>query len=346
MLKMGFSTKWVNLIMLCVTSVTYSIRINGKPHGHITPTRGLRQGNPISPFLFLFCAEGLSALLTQATMNGAIQGVAACPRGPRISHLFFADDNIIFCRATSDDCAHLEQILETYEHATSQQLNREKTSLFFSQNTPLETQEDIKNRFGAKIIRQHETYLGLPSLVGRSKRNTFRALKERLDNKLSGWKEKLLSQAGKEILIKAVAQAIPIYTMSVFKLPDTLCDEMTSMVRNFWWGQKEGQNKIAWLSWDKMCTPKKDGGLGFRNLKAFNKALLAKQGWRLQTNTHSLLHRVFKARYFPNHDFLHAELGQKPSYAWRSIMSAQDVVKAGHRWRVGDGTSIQIWRDK
>ena len=159
MLKMGFSTKWVNLIMLCVTSVTYSIRINGKPHGHITPTRGLRQGNPISPFLFLFCAEGLSALLTQATMNGAIQGVAACPRGPRISHLFFADDRIIFCRATSDDCAHLEQILETYEHATGQQLNREKTSLFFSQNTPLETQEDIKNRFGAKIIRQHETYL-------------------------------------------------------------------------------------------------------------------------------------------------------------------------------------------
>ncbi|XP_030945645.1 uncharacterized protein LOC115970113 [Quercus lobata] len=193
-------------------------------------------------------------------MNGAIQGVAACPRGPRNSHLFFANDSIIFYRATSDDCAHLEQILETYEHATGQQLNREKTSSFFSHNTPLETQEDIKNRFGAEIIRQHETYLGLPSLVGRSKRNTFRALKERLDNKLSGWKEKLPSQAGKEILIKAVAQDIPTYTMSVFKLPDTLCDEMTSMVRNFWWGQKEGRNKIAWLSWDKMCTPKKDGG--------------------------------------------------------------------------------------
>ena len=125
-------------------------------------------------------------------------------------------------------------------------------------------------------MKQHETYLGLPLLVGRSKKNTFRALKERLDNKLSGWKEKLLSQAGKEILIKAMAQAIPAYTMSVFKLPDTLCDEMTSMVHSFWWGQTNGRNKMAWLSWDKVYVPKSDGGLGFRNLKAFNLALLAK----------------------------------------------------------------------
>ena len=80
---------------------------------------------------------------------------------------------------------------------------------------------------------------------------------------------------------------------------------------------------MAWLSWDKMCTPKKDGGLGFRDLKAFNKALLAKQGWCLQTNTHYLPHHVFKARYFLDHDFLHAELGRKPSYAWKSIMSTQ-----------------------
>ena len=161
-----------------------------------------------------------------------------------------------------------------------------------------------------------------------------------------GWKEKLLSQVEKEILIKAVAQAITTYTMSVFKLLDSLCDEMTSMVRKFWWGQKEGRNKMAWLSWEKMCAPEKDGGLGFRDLKAFNIALLAKQGRRLQSNTRSLVHRVLKACYFPDCDFIDAELGQTPSYAWRSIMVAQDVVRDGHQWQVGDGTSIQIWRDK
>ena len=113
----------------------------------------------------------------------------------------------------------------------------------------------------------------------------------------------------KDALIKAMAQAILAYTMRVFKLPDTLCDEMTSMVSSFWWGQTNGRNKLAWLSWDKVCVPKFDGGLGFQNLKAFNLALLAKQGCRLQTNTHSLIHRVLKACYFPNSDFLHAELG-------------------------------------
>ena len=134
--------------------------------------------------------------------------------------------------------------------------------------------------------------------------------------------------------------------MSVFKLPDSLCDELAGMVRRFWWGQKEGKNKMAWLSWDKMCAPKEEGGLGFRDLKAFNLALLAKQGWRLQMNSNSLVHRVLKARYFPNTDFLHAELGTKPSFAWRSILAAQTVVQSGYHWQVGNGKSIGVWMDR
>ena len=136
-------------------------------------------------------------------------------------------------------------ILEKYEQTSRHQLNREKASLFFSRNSPQEMQDVIKNHLGANIIKQHEKYLGLPYLVEKNKQNTFHQLIERLNNKLSRWKEKFLSNAGKEILIKIVSQAMPTYTMSVFKLSNNLCDEMTSMVRTFWWGQANDKNKMA-----------------------------------------------------------------------------------------------------
>ena len=131
--------------------------------------------------------------------------MATCARGLEISHLFFADDNLIFCRATTEECSNLLDVLETYESASGQQLNHDKTSLYISCNTPQLTQGEINHRFGAEIIKEHEKYLGLPSLVGKNKRNTFYQLIEGLNNKLSDWKEKLLSNVGKEILIKTVA---------------------------------------------------------------------------------------------------------------------------------------------
>ena len=114
------------------------------------------------------------------------------------------------------------------------------------------------------------------------------------------------------------------------------------MVHKFWWGQNNGVDKMAWLSWEKMCTPKETGGMGFRDLKTFNVALLAKQGWRLQTCTNSLFYRVFQAKYFPNGDFLSATLGTKPSNAWRSLFAAQQIVRKGSRWRIGNGAKVRI----
>ena len=138
------------------------------------------------------------------------------------------------------------------------------------------TKETVKSMFGAQVIKPHESYLELPSLVGRSKNNTFAQLKQKVTSKVASWKEKLLTHAGKEILIKSVAQAVPAYSTSCFLLPSKLCEELTRMIRQFWWGQMKKEKKLAWLSWDKMCMPKEKGGLGFWDLKSFNLALLAK----------------------------------------------------------------------
>ena len=118
MTRLGFEEKWRSLIMRCVSSVSYSVKINGKPKGHIIPTRGLRQGDPLSPYLFLLCAEVLSALIKKAVDNGEMEGLSICRNGLKISHIFFADDNIIFCKAILEACNTLEKILVVYEKAS------------------------------------------------------------------------------------------------------------------------------------------------------------------------------------------------------------------------------------
>ena len=113
--KLGFCSKWVNLIMQCITSVSYSVLINGATYGSIKPSRGLRQGDPLSPSLFLLCAEGLSAIIHEAVRNHSLTGIFICRSSPSVTHLFFADDSILFCKANSDKCQELKLILQMYE---------------------------------------------------------------------------------------------------------------------------------------------------------------------------------------------------------------------------------------
>jgi hypothetical protein len=130
MLKMGFALRWVDLIMECITTVSYSIIVNGQPVGFINHTRGIRQGDPLSPYLFLLCAEVLSSQLQHAERTGLLRGVPTSPKGPRLNHLFFADDSLLFCKATLSNWQIFSGFLEVYEKASRQRLNKEKTSVF------------------------------------------------------------------------------------------------------------------------------------------------------------------------------------------------------------------------
>ncbi|XP_042954684.1 uncharacterized protein LOC122291103 [Carya illinoinensis] len=236
--KDGFMSLKLDMSKAYDRTVSFSILVNGEPNGPIFPTRGLRQRDPISPYIFLLCTEGLILLLDQANSHNQVEGIRVCRGAPMLNHLLFADDVVMFCRVNMQTCLTLQHKLDIYEKASGQKINSEKTSMVFNQNVNQSQQEEIMQFWGVHQFQQYDKYLGLPSMVRR-----------------------------------------------------------------------------------------------------------AKQGWRIMTQESSLLHRIFKARYFPTSSFKDSKLGGAPSFVWRGIWEAKTNLLKGCRWRVGNGISINIWTD-
>ena len=215
----------------------------------------------------------------------------------------------------------------------------------FSKGTKSNVKDAVLGELGIARESRNERYLGLPVHLGASKKKEFEYLKEKIWQRIQGWKERFLSKAGKEILIKAIAQAIPTYVMGVFKLPFSVCDDLTKLIRNYWWGVERGKRKMHWLSWPKLNRSKQQGGLGFRDMRVFNQALLARQAWRLLEFPDSLVAGVLKARYYPNGELFDTVFTGNPSSTWSAISHGLELLKKGLIWRVGNGRRIRVWRD-
>lgn len=205
MTKMGFANSFVDLVMRCISTVSYSILFNGFPTTSFKPSRGLRQGDHISPFLFVICAEGFSELLRDAENRKLIHGVKIGRNVSPISHLFFADDTLLFTRATDTEAEAIVDILTTYEIASGQKINLEKSEVSFSWNVSEDMQKMLQMKLSFMAVKEHERYLGLPTFLGRSKKAIFQVLQDRVWKKIKGWKDRCLSRARREELIKSIA---------------------------------------------------------------------------------------------------------------------------------------------
>ncbi|CAL2268930.1 unnamed protein product [Prunus armeniaca] len=179
---------------------------------------------------------GFSAYLEHTEWNETLQGVSICRGAPPVPYLFFVNDCFLFARATLDNCRAITAALAWYESVSGQKVNFQKSAICFSKNVMQQAQRGMPSFLGVACVDQHTQYLGLPMVVGRNRSACFPSLKERLGKKLYSWRGKLLSGAGKEILIKTVAQALSFYTMSY-----------------------GGERKIHWLARDKLCAPKDEG---------------------------------------------------------------------------------------
>ncbi|KAL8092159.1 hypothetical protein AgCh_034453, partial [Apium graveolens] len=308
LLKMGFSQWWVYLVLKCVTTVAYTISHGNYELQLIKPSRGLIQGDPLSPYLFIICTEGLSAILRWYEAKKWITGVKICRKAPVISHMLFADDSYLFCKANSEEALRMRDLLEIYERATGQQVNKSKCTVFYSSNVLQYNREPVGQILQMQEANEHSTYLGLPNIIGKNKFALLGYLKDKVNAKIRTWDGKFISRPGKEILVKHVAQTLPTYTMNVFLLPLEITRNIGQCLANFWWNSgKANSSSLHWMSWDRLARDKNAGGMGFRHFRDFNIAMLGKQLWRLITNPTGLVARLYKAK-----------------------------------WRVGDGQHIQI----
>lgn len=178
----------------------------------------------------------------------------------------------------------------------------------------------LSNLLNVREYLGTSNYLGLPSLIGRNKKNTFNYIMDCMWRKINSWSGRALSRAGREVIVRSILQSIPSYCMSIFLLPHSLSLEIERMMNSFLWGSNRRDAKgINWMWWEKMAIRKEFGGMGFRSLDAFNLAMIEKQGWRLISYPEAMISIIFKAKNFLRNSFLDSNLGHNSSFAWRSI---------------------------
>ena len=272
----GLSQAWVGRIMDCVSGPSMSILWNGEKSESFKPARGLRQGDPLSPYLFVLSMERLCHCIEGAVEEKKWKPVILSRGGPQLSHICFADDLILFAEASVVQVRVIRGVLEIFCRASGQKVSLPKSKIFFSTNVSREHGEQISRESGIASTRELVKYLRMLILQKRINKDTFGEVLEKVASRLSGWKTQTLSLAGRVTLTKAVLSSIPVHTMSTICLPVSTLKKLDSLSRSFVWGG--GQHLVAW---GKICKSKTEGGLGIRKSRDINKALIAKVGWRL-----------------------------------------------------------------
>uniref|UniRef100_A0A803PR23 Reverse transcriptase domain-containing protein n=1 Tax=Cannabis sativa TaxID=3483 RepID=A0A803PR23_CANSA len=344
----GFNEHFCKLIMQCVTTLSFSILLNGAPLPPFAPSRGLRQGDPLSPYLFILCSEVLSKLVLRAESRKRISGLKIGKKANPITHLFYADDAIFYCKAFVTEAEQLGICIDTYERWSGQLVNRRKSGIVFSPKTNVGEKNLIHERLEIQLLDKREKYLGNPFFTSGSRRDDCNFLIEKMLQRLEGWKAKHLSFAGRQTLISSVLHSIPCYAMSTTQIPISTCAEMDRIVARFWWKgasrQGDSNRYLALKSWTECCQPKAHGGLGFRRFKDINMALLAKLAWFLLDNNtcEKPWVNVLKAKYCSVEDFWSVQGKVDDSRGWRGILASRTLCANEAGFLIGTG-EIDIW---
>ncbi|RVX10542.1 LINE-1 retrotransposable element ORF2 protein [Vitis vinifera] len=293
MRKMGFGSKWLGWMWSCISTAKFSVLVNGVSAGFFPSSKGLRQGDPLSPYLFVMGMEVLSNLIRRAVEGGFLSGcrIRGGGRQPvHVSHLLFADDTIVFCEARKEYLTYLSWILFWFEAASGLRINLEKSEII--PVGEVEEMEEMAAELGCKVGSMPSVYLGLPLRAPNKSTAVWDGVEENMRRRLAHWKRQYISKGGRLILIKSTMASMTLYQMSLFRMPKSVARRLEKLQRDFLWGGGSLERKVHLVNWEVVCTEKEKGGLGLRKLIPLNKALLGKWIWRFACEKENLWKQV------------------------------------------------------
>ncbi|KAL6569244.1 hypothetical protein OROMI_013758 [Orobanche minor] len=347
LVRMGFPDRWILLIRHCVENCTFSILVNSSPAGYFASSRGLRQGDPISPSLFVLAADYLSRCLDRFITDHPLMRYRTVGRPFAISHLSYADDIIIFTRAVDDGLVELMRLLDHYSMASGQMISIQKSTFILAPKHAPRWHQRVHDLTGFRQGDLPITYLGAPLYKGFMRRELFAGVKQRMLDRISGWSHRHLAFGGRLALIKSTLCTIPLHLLQVMDPPQYIIQDLEQIIARYFWGAVGPKRKTHWVSWRRICRPTSEGGLGIRSLSDMARAFSYKLWWRLRAGTSlwsqfMLRKYCFAGFYTPMRTALKAHA----SHPWRRLLRVGIQAQEFICWTLGSGSGeVSFWDD-
>ncbi|KAJ0493102.1 putative RNA-directed DNA polymerase [Helianthus annuus] len=348
---MGFPDKWVNWIKGCLRSAKGSVLVNGSPTAEFKFKRGLRQGDPLSPFLFILAMQVLDMFMKRALSLGLFHGINLPNGGPVVSHLCYADAMLFIGEWSPHNVESLKYFLRCLYLVTGLKVNHNKCQIFGVGVDEVEATQ-MARTLNCEVGKFPFTYLGVPIGANMKRTTHWQPVVEKLQKRLSSWKARTLSFAGRVTLAKAVLGSLPSYYLSIYIAPKAVIKKLESIRRMFVWGITALGGKINWVRWDKMTKLKAKGGLGIGGIRALNLAMIAKWWWRFKKEPNQLWASVIMALHGHGSDKKLIPVKKTLPGTWKDIGGVDEALlradfnlKDKLKAKVGNGQKICFWKD-
>ncbi|XP_022020173.1 uncharacterized protein LOC110920261 [Helianthus annuus] len=349
MSQMGFPSRWCMWVRGILQSARSAVLVNGSPTFEFQCHKGLRQGDPLSPFLFLVVMEALACMISKACRIGEFEGVRIYNGGPIVSHMLYADDALILGCWSKDNVETINRLLRVFHCCSGLKINLHKSTLFGMGVVDTEVGY-MSSLLGCKVGALPFDYLGIKVGANMNRISNWDTVMDTIRSRLTSWKAKLLSIGGRLTLIKSVLVSLPVYYMSLYRAPLTVIENIEKIIRHFLWSGGKDSRGVHWVSWEVVTRLKKDGGLGITKVADVNTTLLAKWAWRFKTETDGFWKSIIDGVHGGRRTFL--PINNDYSGCWKTIVKFLDGLeingqsfKSLLRGEIGNGESIRFWKD-